>query len=121
MYIEFNPNPEKKNVGDCVIRALSLVTGADWNTIYISLSVFGFAMADLPSSNQVWGRYLLEHGFKKYPCPDCPTVSAFAAEHSKGTYILATGSHVIAVIDGNYYDSWDSGDELPIYYFRKEA
>jgi len=34
--------------------------------------------------------------------------------------ILATGTHVIAVGDGNYYDTWDSGQEVPIYYWRKE-
>lgn len=74
MFIEFNPNPKKQYVGDCVIRAISLATDLDWNTIYISLCVWGYAMADLPSSNQVWGKYLLEHDFKKYPCPECPTV-----------------------------------------------
>ena len=27
--------------------------------------------------------------------------------------------HVVAVIDGNYYDTWDSGDKIPIYYWYK--
>ena len=37
-----------------------------------------------------------------------------------GTYVLATNNHVVAVVDGNYYDTWDSGDETPIYVWRKE-
>jgi len=120
MFIEFNPNPKKQYVGDCVIRALSLATDSDWNTIYISLSVWGYAMADLPSSNQVWGKYLSEHGFKKVPCPECSTVEKFSESHPKGVYVLATGTHAVACIDGNYYDSWDSAHEQIIYYFVKE-
>jgi hypothetical protein len=34
--------------------------------------------------------------------------------------MLATGTHVVAVIDGNYYDTWDSGDEVPIALWKKE-
>ena len=29
------------------------------------------------------------------------------------------GGHVVAVEDGNYYDIWDSGDEVPTYYWMK--
>jgi hypothetical protein len=52
-------------------------------------------------------------------CPDCYTVSDFCNEHKQGKYLLATGSHVIAVKDGDYYDTWDSGDEIPVYYFER--
>jgi len=36
----------------------------------------------------------------------------------KGTYIIGTGSHAVAIINGDYYDSWDSGDEIPSFFFR---
>lgn len=52
--------------------------------------------------------------------PDDITVEEFCQEHSHGSYILGTGSHALAVIDGDYYDSWESGDEMPIYYYCKE-
>ena len=41
-------------------------------------------------------------------------------DNPEGKYLLATGTHVVTVIDGDYYDTWDSGDEIPIYYFTKE-
>ena len=53
-------------------------------------------------------------------CPPCYTVKDFCKDHPVGTYILATGSHVVTVVDGNYYDTWDSGTEVPIYYWKKE-
>jgi hypothetical protein len=27
---------------------------------------------------------------------------------------------VVAVVDGDYYDTWDCGDEVPVYYFERE-
>mgnify|MGYP007038282472 FL=1 len=52
-------------------------------------------------------------------CPDCYTVREFCKDHPMGTYVLGTGSHVVAVRDGNYFDTWNSGDEVPIIYWRK--
>ena len=82
-------------------------------------------MCDLPSSNTVWGAYLREKGFKRSLIPDgypdYYTVSDFARDHPSGEYLLATNGHVVAVVDGQYCDSWDSGAEIPIYYWRKET
>ena len=123
-YIKFNPNPNKIQVGDCVIRALSLATQSDWETTYIKLLIQGLKMADMPSSNHVWGKYLINNGFRKYPipdfCPNCYTIKDFCRDNPRGLFVLATGTHVVTAVDGNYYDSWDSGNEIPIYYFKKE-
>ena len=81
-------------------------------------------MCDMPSSNAVWGEYLKRNGFTKHvipdSCPQCYTVQDFCEDNPNGTFVLATGSHVIAVIDGDYLDSWDSGNEIPVYLWRKE-
>lgn len=124
MYEKYNPNPLKNNVGDCVIRSISKILGYDWERTYIELAIQGFMMCDMPSANNVWGAYLRSKGFNRHIipdyCPDCYTVEDFANDNPNGDYILATGTHVIAVSRGNYYDSWDSGDEIPIYYWSKE-
>ena len=36
-YINYNPNPKRKLVGDCVIRAISKATGNDWEDVYLDL------------------------------------------------------------------------------------
>ena len=124
MYVKYQPNPKRNNVGDCVIRALSLALNQSWDDTYLDLAiVYGFAIKDMPSANYVWGAYLKDKGFKRQTipntCPDCYTVKDFCDDHPHGIYILATGTHVVAVSNGDYYDSWDSGNEVPIYYFER--
>lgn len=123
MFVFFNPNPEGKSVGDCVVRAISKATNKPWEQIYIELCLQGFIMGDLPSANSVWGAYLRHKGFKRYlipdTCPDCYTVSDFTRDYPTGTYLLGTGEHVVAVVNGDYYDSWNSGNEVPVYYFKR--
>ena len=119
-----NPNPQGGNVGDCTVRAISLATGQDWEDIYLDLCIHGFTMADMPSSNSVWGSYLVQNGWKynrlQDTCPFCYTVNDFAEDHKEGTFIVGTGTHVVCIKDGQYWDSWDSGDKVPLFYFERE-
>lgn len=119
-----NPNPKKNLVGDCVIRGISILTDKPWEYTYVEIVTQGYAMYDMPSSNAVWMAYLKSQGYDKYiipnSCPDCYTIKDFCKDHPQGKYLLATGTHVVAVIDGNYHDTWDSGNEIPVFYFTKE-
>lgn len=125
MYIKSNPNPDNLMTEDCTIRAISIATDKSWDETYIDVCVKGFVMKRMPSTNSVWAEYLKDQGFSRHiipdTCPHCYTVRDFCGEYFKGTYVLGTGSHAIAVIDGDYYDAWDSGDEVPLYYFTKET
>lgn len=124
MFKKTNPNPASNLVGDCVIRAISILTNKSWDYVFLALYMFAHKMYDMPSSNAVWGAYLADLGYRRYvipnTCPACYSVRQFCEDNPKGKYLLATGTHVVTVIDGDYYDTWDSGDEVPIYYFTKE-
>lgn len=120
----YNPNPRSNLVGDCVIRALSLALNQDWDETYLGVTAKGYELKDMPSSNTIWTAYLKSKGFKAYiipnECPICYTVEEFCRDNPKGLFVLATGAHVITCIDGDYYDTWDSGSEIPIYFLKKE-
>lgn len=124
MFINHNANPKKKRVGDCVVRAISTVMDREWVDVYAEITLQGLSMYDMPSSNAVWGAYLLRNGFKRRiipdNCPDCYSVRDFCNDYPQGKYILCTGEHAIAAISGDYIDTWDSGDETVVYYFVKE-
>ena len=124
MFIYTNPNPLNKIISDCVVRAIAIATSTTWERAYIDLCKQGLSMLDLPNANPVWGAYLKKHGFKREiipnTCPDCYTIEDFCYDHPEGTYVLGTGGHCVTVMDGNIYDTWDSSNEIPVYYFYKE-
>lgn len=123
MWKYYNPNPCKKNVGDCVVRALTKALDSDLETVFAGLTVVSYALSDMPSANHVWGAYLRKMGFKRYIVDDYGldgyTVDDFCKDNKKGTFVLAIPGHVVCVVDGDYYDTWDSGDEIPQYYWTK--
>lgn len=124
MWIRQNPNPCGSHVGDCVVRALSIAMGQEWQETYLDLCVQGLLVCDMPSSNAVWAAYLKSKGWIRFAipneCPDCYTVRDFCKDNQIGTFILGTGNHAVAVVDGHYVDDWDSGMEVPIVFWRKE-
>ena len=120
---QYNNNPVQRSVGDCAIRAVSLALDVDWETAYALIAMNGFLMGDVISSNSVFGSVLRQHGFRRAAipdtCPDCYTVSDFADENPRGVYVVGTGNHVVTIKDGVVYDSWDSRNEIPQYYWTR--
>ena len=121
MFIEYNPNPRGINTGDCVIRAICKAFDKDWEKVYMELTVKGLEKAMWGDTNAVWEKYLKENGYEMHviqdTCPDCYTIADFVDDHPIGTFIIATGSHVVTAQDGNYFDTYDSGSLVPSYYF----
>ena len=123
MWKKFQNNPAGRNVGDCSVRAISVALSVSWETAFAMLVGSAFLMADMPSSNEVWGAVLRKNGFVRESipntCPDCYTARDFCAEHPEGIYVLGFGDHVATAKDGDLYDSWDSSDRVPQYVWRK--
>lgn len=125
MWIEYNPNPVGRKVGDCAVRAIAKALNTDWETAFSLIASAAFNMGDMPSSNSVWGAVLRQNGFyrRSIPnsCPDCYTAEDFSKDHPEGVYVLGFGTHVATIVNGNIYDSWDSSREIPQYFwYRKE-
>lgn len=120
-YKYFMNNPCGAKVGDCAVRAISKVLNISWEDAYSKLAINGFKMCDMPSSNTVIASVLRQNGFYRENLPDFGnsgyTVREFAEDNPIGTYVLGLGNHVVAVIDGDYWDSWDSGSENILYFW----
>lgn len=128
-WVEYNPNPAGRSVGDCAIRAIAKALGVDWKKAFSMIVANAYQMADMPSSNSVWGSVLFQNGFERHTiessCPDCYTAEDFINECPDGIYVLGFGNHVATAVvkDGQriLYDSWDSTQEIPQYYWAKQV
>ena len=124
-FIRYNANPSNRDTIDCVIRGMSAVLDLSWNQVHDLLTEKASEVHEVYLRNDFWIEVMLSMGYKIYfipdTCPKCITVKKFADDHPEGRYLLGTGSHVIACIDGDYIDTYDSGRLLPIYYLWKES
>ena len=107
------------------MRAIATALDISWEESFTQLMIEAFRLSDMPSSNYVTNMFLKSKGFKRRDlpdtCPECYRVKDFCKDHKGNTYIVGTGSHLLAVLPpGNYHDNWDSGDEIVMYYFEKE-
>lgn len=127
---KYNANTQNKNTGDCVARSISLALGMDYDEVKRGLKKVGHEMG-LPGWNYFRGftRYIREQvGYDiswRKPVEvfnKSMTVEEFSEELDTGTYLILCGkvegsqSHMVACIDGNYYDSWDSSNRIVSYF-----
>ena len=123
-YVYYNANPLNRQTDDCVKRALSKALGYSWDRVHIELAVMTLMKAGIETENEIWGEYLERKGFKRYnlpnTCPFCYTVKDFCEDNPEGTFVLGTGSHAVCVIDGDYFDTYDSGDKVLLFCFARK-
>lgn len=124
MYIEYNPNPCGRRVGDCAVRAISKALDMTWEGAFVTLALNALQMCDMPSSDSVIGATLRQNGFirKAIPnsCPDCYDAEEFCREFPTGIYVVFFGGHTACIKDGDLFDAWDSSREIIQYYWSKE-
>lgn len=123
MFRKINVNPTGKQTDDCVVRAIAILMEISWEKAYMDLCQRGLLIYDMPNRDATVALYMKEKGYKRYimstECPVCFTIRDFCREYPKGKYLVLTGDHAVAVIDGDYFDAMDSGSEIPLYYWKE--
>lgn len=126
-YQYYQPNKKdlKDTYGDCVIRALTKVTSKSWLEVFDDLIPFARETQCMPNSKPAYENYLLSNGFEYVGVSNKkgtkrPTVDSFTKDHKEGTYILSVANHIVASVDGVYYDTWDSGSKSMYGYWVKK-
>jgi len=125
----YNANTHDNNVGDCVVRSISLALGEPYDIIRSDLNAtkrnLGAIKYNVP---RVFEAYLKTRGIQFAKTSERLTTREFYETHSSGTYLLLTDSrkhakeaenlvmdHMCCVIDGDLYDSWDSRNSIVGY------
>ena len=115
---EYNPNPKERNIGDCTLRSYCAAFNISWDKAFDIAS--RVAKENSSMIQYVADKVLTEefncvvdekYNKKTVKGKDRITVNEFAMSHPYGTYILHVRQHQVTVIDGVYWDSWDSGDK----------
>lgn len=122
----FQPNPKdlKDRYGDCAVRALCAIENMDWLSCYdkmweLSREVY------CPFNSKVGFEHIVKSLGYKYTGitnkkdTKRPTVEEFAKEHKTGKYILVVANHYVAVKEGMYWDTWNSGNKSLYGYWEK--
>ena len=128
-YVYFQPNEKdiKDQYGDCQIRALCKALDITWVeafdlTVPICREVQTYTI--FGGSCNIGKGNLAKLGFQYVGISNKkgsvrPTVDEFAKSHPSGRYICKVASHVVAVVDGKYYDTWDCGYKSLYGYYLK--
>ena len=116
----FRMKYKKDRVGDCVIRALAIATGEDYQDVRTELWETSYKDGYMPNSNENYTKFLLKRGFipekkikgfnlGRYPaCKDC-------------TYVVRLSRHVVCLDQGLVRDIWDCREWYPYKTWRKPS
>jgi len=128
-FVYYQPNEKdiKDRFGDCTIRALSKALNVSWveafdKTVPLcrEAQVSGLFSAPVDIKRPLLERLGFKYvGVSNKKGTKRPTVDSFAKDHPAGTYICNVANHEVAVVDGKYYDTWDSGECSLYGYFEK--
>ena len=109
-----NQNPTKREVNDCVVRAISLAEGNSWDSTYNKLSEIARMNGTLLDDVSFVEPYL-DSKYDKvcHLCKNCKkTVNDICDEYTNGIYLITMKGHITCIIDGVLYDTWDCGNKL---------
>ena len=114
----FRMKYKKDRIGDCVVRALAIATGEDYQDVRTELWETSFKNGYMPNCNQNYEQFLLKRGFipekkikgfnlGRYPaCQDC-------------TYVVVLANHLVCLDQGLVRDIWDCREWYPYKTWRK--
>lgn len=127
----YNPNPMQKyhrdgkpykwKYSDCVIRAISKIRDLDWVDTFDLVAEYCRENYMVSCDRYLIDLMLKDMGYNKigFKSKERLKVKAFCKKFPKGKYFCNVTGHVVAVVDGCYYDTWDSGDMYVTSYFEK--
>lgn len=125
-YKYYQPNKKdiKDNYGDCVIRALTKAMEKDWLTVFEQLIPYAREKQCMPNGKPAYEEYLKDNDFVYKGISNAkgskrPTVQEFTLHHKEGTFVLRVANHLVACVDGLFYDTWDSGQKSLYGYWEK--
>lgn len=109
-YRYYNANSHNRNIEDCFIRCLSVLTNRPWLEVYKEVSNLAGRQGRMFSDVEFAEDYLDDRYDRQ--CHYSITVGEFAFEHPYGSYAVTMNGHITAVINGKIIDTFDCSDRI---------
>lgn len=124
-YYQPNKKDLKDTYGDCAIRSLTKALNKEWLEVFDELLPYARELQCMPNGKPSYEAYLKDNGFvykgiSNKKGSKRPTVQSFTQEHKEGVYVLRVAHHLVAVSEGYFWDTWDSGGKSLYGYWVKE-
>lgn len=132
--VRYNANTRGTSTGDCTARAISLAFNIDYTKARKALN-----NSAKENWKEKWNYNSINNvkkviqdlgGGPEIKCDEKITLGDWADKYSSGVYIVhcnrtgqphGPGGHLVCVIDGKIYDSWDSRNYYPVSYHVIES
>lgn len=119
-----NVNPKNRKTCDCVIRAITVVSGKPYETVYRDLFEVSLKTGYALDEKRVYEKVLEKYGFCKYSQPKRSdntkyTIGEFDSVCKSKIAVISCANHLTAVVDGKLVDIWDCRGKCISNYFTK--
>lgn len=116
-YHYYNCNPHRKLTDDCVIRAISAMTGNSWEDTLRALVETSIETGYFINTPECYGKYLEDLGFKKQKQPTTTDgkkvkFKDFVVQFDGHAFCHCGKGHVTYVADNSAWDIWDVSEEI---------
>ncbi len=119
MFIEYNANPFKANIGDCMIRSISLALDMNYMDVFDGLIKIvderGWELDEMRTGMQ----FLLDHDWEYVEPINKITVSKLSKEIKSPMVAICKGHATYLDGNGNILDTWNPGRYKVKYGFMK--
>lgn len=114
----YNANPKNRITGDCRIRAIAVACEVPYNQVVMDLARIQCETGYDQTANQGISILLKEYGWIKHKQPRKADNTKYTGEEfcrllaKKNKRYVANigGHHIVAIVDGKVWDTWDSTD-----------
>lgn len=116
MFKLYNNNPHNEKLSDCVCRAITLATEANYYDVMDLLKENGQKHDCQCLTCECYSKMLDDIGYKKHEVKE-KTVGEIAEENKDKTLLIRIEGHLTCAKDGDIYDLWDcSGKKADFYW-----
>ena len=123
-----NVNPHNRIGGDCVVRAIALITGQSWEQTVREMTELGIKKGLVLNDKDLYTLYLKEKGFKEMGEPRDVnnrklTIKEWLIQREgmdvKPIIAKAGSHHLTAIKDGKVRDIWNCSNQTMHKYWVK--